>query len=407
MSISANAATHEIEAIQLFRLILAGRDEAEEGDELRDKMLVSWEEMTDQEREVLRGLHRDLHMLSGDEVLDDDAATMDQFRAAWKAKNYALVLQLLRKQREPHLTADRVAYVRGRTWGELGYREASLAFTTYAADVSPDNGSYAYLALVDAMELDHVETALARAEAIEARGDGPIRSFIAAAHAFLRFGLDDGAARLYERAATLLTRAIAAESARLPTEQLPGLLAQAYVELGICREMLRDAAGALESYSDALKVDPQNDAALTARGLLLMNSDERAAERDFERAVQSMTPLVWPYLYLAPMYLQRKEYMACIQVCSAALKHALDQGDEQRANFYEWLAIANRARRAPEPIVEELFALAGERAPLNLRIDQNRRRQRDWEVVRDTSLDESTQRFHEAFRRQPPLPAAA
>jgi tetratricopeptide (TPR) repeat protein len=407
VSISPSAVRHEIEAIHLFRLIQANRDETEEGDELRDTMLVSWEEMTDQERELLRGLHRDLHMLSGDEVLDEETATMDQFRVAWKAKDYALVLQLLRKRREPQLTNDKVAYVRGRAWGGLGYREAALAFTTYAADVSPDNGTYAYLALVDAMELDHVDKALTRAAAIEAREDAPIRSFIAAAHALLRFAPDDGAARLYERAAALLMRAIGAESARLPTEQLPGLLAQAYVELGMCREMLRDAAGALESYSDALKVDPKNDAALTARGLLLMNTDERAAERDFERAVQSRTPLVWPYLYLAPMYLRREEYMACIQVCSAALKHALDQGDEQRANFYEWLAIANRARRAPEPIVEDLFALAGERAPLNLRIDENRRRQRDWEVVRDTSLDESTQRFREAFRRQPPLPAAA
>lgn len=82
-------------------------------------------------------------------------------------------------------------------------------------------------------------------------------------------------------------------------------------------------------------------------------------------------------------------------------------GDEQRANFYEWLAIANRARRAPEPMVEGLFALAGERAPLNVRIDENRRRQGDWEVVRDTSLEESRQRFREAMKRQPPVLAAA
>jgi len=408
MSISPSALKHQIEAVQLFRLVQAGGDESEDGDELRDMMLVSWEEMTDHERELLRGLYRDLHMLSKDEVLDEEPATMDQFRVAWKSKDYTLVLHLLRKRRDPGLTDDKVAYIRGRAWGELGYREAALAFTTYAADASPHNGTYAYLALVDAIELDHVDEALARAAAIEAREDAPIRSFIAAAHALLRFAPDDDAARrFYERAAALLTRAIETESARLPTEQLPGLLAEAYIELGICREMLGDVNGAHDSYSDALKVDPKNDAALTARGLLLMNTDERAAERDFERAVQSGTPLVWPYLYLAPMYLGREEYRACIQVCSAAFKHALDQGDEQRANFYEWLAIANRACRAPEPIVEDLFARAGERAPLNLRIDENRRRQRDWEVVRDTSLEESRLRFREAHKWQSPLPAAA
>jgi tetratricopeptide (TPR) repeat protein len=407
MSISPGALKHETEAVQLFRLIRAGRDEMEDGDNLRDAMLASWEEMTDQERELLRGLHRDLHMLSGDEVLDDEAASMDQFRAAWKAKDYVLVLQLLRKRRDPQLTDDKVAYARGRAWGEIGYREAALAFTTHAADASPHNGTYAYLALVDAMELNHVDEALARAAAIEAREDAPIRSLIAAAHALLRFAPDHGAARLYTRAAALFTRAIGAESARLPTEQLPGLLAEAHVGLGMCREMLGDAKEALDSYSDALKVDPEYDVALTARGLLLMNTNERAAEHDFERAVGTRTPLVWPYLYLAPMLLSRAEYNACIQVCSAALKHALDQGDEQQANFYEWLAIANRARRTPEPIVEDLFALAGEHAPLNLRIDENRRRQGDWKVVRDTSLEESRQRFREGMKRQPPVLAAA
>jgi tetratricopeptide (TPR) repeat protein len=326
---------------------------------------------------------------------------------AWKAKNYVLVLQLLRKRRDPQLTADRMAYVRGRVWGEIGYREAALAFTTYAADASPNNGNYAYLALVDAMELEHVDEALTRAAAIEAREDAPIRSLIAAAHALLRFAPNDGTDRLYTRATALLTRAIDTESARPPTEQLPGLLAQAHLDLGLCREMLGNTTGALDSYSDALEVDPKNDAALTARGLLLMNTDERAAERDFERAAQSGTSLIWPYLYLAPMYLQRKEYNACIQVCSAALKHALDQADEQRANFYEWLAIANRARRAPESIVEHLFALAEESAPLNIRIDENRRRQLDWEVVRDTSLQESRRSFREAIKRQSPVLAAA
>lgn len=403
MSISSSALKHEIEAVRLFRLIQAGQDETEDGDNLRDTMLASWEEMTDQERDLLRGLHRDLHMLSGDEVLDEETATMDQLRAARKAKEPAVVLRLLRRRREPSLTNDKVAWLRGKVWGELGYREAALAFTTYAAEVSPHNDAYAYLALFDATELAHGDEALARAAAIEAREDAPLRSAVAAAHALLRFAPDDGAMR----SAALLSRAIGTESARLLAEQFPSMLVAAYVELGMCREMLDDAPGALDSYSNALKVDPHDDTALTARGLLLMNTDERAAERDFERAVQSGTPLVWPYLYLAPMYLQREEYKACIQVCLAALKHALDQGDEQRANFYEWLAIANRARRAPEPIVEEFFALAGESAPLNRRIDENRGRQRDWEVVRDTSLEESRQGFREALKRQPPLSAAA
>jgi tetratricopeptide (TPR) repeat protein len=407
MSISESARKHEMEAVQLFRLIQAGGDETEEGDELRDAMLTSWKGMTDQERYVVRGLYRDMHLLVEDEVLDDDAATMDQFREAWKVKDYGLVLQLLRKRRDPQLTKDKAAYFRGLVWGALGYREAALAFMTYAADVNPHNGTYAYLALVNAMDLEHVDAALARAANIEAREDAPIRSLIAAAHALVRFAAADVTHRFYTRAAALLTRAIETESARPPTEQFTGLLTEAHVSLGMCREMLGDADRALESYSDALKLDRRDDVALTARGLLLMSTGkEKDAERDFERAVQSKTPLVWPYLYLAPMYLRRKEYDACIELCLDALRHAPEQEDEQQANFYEWLAIANRARRSSELLVEKLFALAEERAPLNVRIDKNRGRQQDWEVVRDTSLEEIRQRFRESIKRQPPVRAA-
>ena len=109
----------------------------------------------------------------------------------------------------------------------------------------------------------------------------PFAVFIAAAHALLRFALDDGAARLYERAATLLTRAIGAESARLPTEQLPGLLAQAYVELGICREMLRDAAGALE------RVHGTRRQSRLRRELMSRNLTKVPTERLFDMALKA------------------------------------------------------------------------------------------------------------------------
>jgi tetratricopeptide (TPR) repeat protein len=401
---SKAALEYERLLVKLAHLMAGGRGDTEEGEAVRSAMEAPWSSMDAEEGQLMRHLSSDLYMLERDEMIDEAAATYEDVGKAWNAKDYELVLALLRKSRDRRLAEDKVAYVRGRAWGELGYREAALAFTTYAADVSPQNGTYTFLALVDAMDLAHIDEALARARAIEADASAPIRSSIAAAHALLRFDPDDGAL-LYERAAALLSRAIEGQSRRPPAEQLPGLLTEAYVELGMCRELLGDADAALAAYSNALKADPKNDVALTARGLLQMNTDERAAERDFERAVETATPLVWPYLYLAPMRLRRGEYRACIQVCSAALK--LAQEDEQRANFYEWLAIAHRALQTPEPVVLDLFAMAEERAPLNPRIDANRLRQGDWDVVLDTSLEDGRQRFRDARRRQLPMLAAA
>lgn len=394
------ALEYERHLVKLARLMAAGPDEPDEADVEREAMEKPWNGMSDEERQLMRHLSSDLYMLEGDEMPEEGVVGREEVDRAWKAKDYHLVLALLRK-RHDWLAEDALAYLRGLVWGALGYEEAGLAFMSHAADMAPQNGSYTYLALVSAMELEHVDEALKRVASIEARGDAPTRGLIAAAYALIRFNSTEGDG-LYERAAALLTRAIDKESKRPLGEQFSGLLAEAYIGLGVCHELRDDTGAAEAAYTNALKMDPKNDVALIARGFLLMNSDELAAERDFERAVSTRTPVVWPYFYLAPMYLRRKEYRACIELCNAALQQARDQADEQRANFYEWLAIARAELRASRVLVDELFALAVERAPLNPRIDENRRRQENWDVALDTSLEEGRRHFQEAITQQPP-----
>lgn len=402
---SEAALEYEQHLVRLARLMAAGRGDAEEADAEREAMEGPWDHMSAEEQQLMRHLSSELYMLEQDEMPEEGSAGRKEVESAWKTKDYRLLLSFLRKHPD-WLAEHAVAYLRGIVWGELGYEEAGLAFMTYAADTAPQNGNYTYLALVSAMELEHVEEALARATAIELREDAPTRSLIAAAHALLRFTSAE-ALRHYERAAALFNRAIYKESARPVEERFTGMLTEAYVGLGVCHELRGDVGAALTAYSDALKVDPRSDVALIARGFLLMSSDEAAAERDFKLAVETKTPVVWPYLYLAPIYLRRQEYSGCIELCHAALQQARDQADEQRANFYEWSAIARAHMQASRAVVDELFALAVERAPLNPRIDQNRHRLENWDVDLDTSLDEGRRRFQEAITQHPPVLAVA
>lgn len=371
----AAAREYEHLLIQLERLLAAGRGESEEHEELCDRMSEPWYRLDPPTQELLRGLSGDLYMLQGQEVLEhaDEAPDIlkQRLQAAWNAGDHRHVLSLLRRVQAPFFPADRVAYVRGRCWSALGFHEAALAFYDHAAKVNPRNGSYVYLAFDEVIRLDRVEEAIKRAHAAANDPAASSRALFAAGHALLwavqrerRFDGENVLRGIIE----ILRRAIAIESAAAPTQRLRSVLAQGYVEVGVCLERLDELESALTAYDDALRVDPDNDGALTARGMLQMARHEVSrAALDFERAVGLGTPLVWPYLHLAFQALKGAEYARCIELCGMGILRSEDE--RHRAAFYEWMVVSElMLLRSPPNIMEELFERAMDHAPLNIRI---------------------------------------
>src|SRR5207249_7484618 len=79
----------------------------------------------------------------------------------------------------------------------------------------------------------------------------------------------------------------------------PHGVASAYTVLGFGYELLRQPDEALNSYNEALKVEPNHSGAMAARGLLRLETDPSAALSDFARAVSLGVQMALPYLYLA------------------------------------------------------------------------------------------------------------
>ncbi|MBK9262819.1 MAG: hypothetical protein IPM54_23820 [Polyangiaceae bacterium] len=367
---SEGARQHEREALELYRFIADGRGGSEEAEALRDVMVLSWDAMSSSEQSLLRGLYRDLHMLTGDEVLDSDAVDYQELKKAVQCKQYVRALELLRKRRDK-LEPPYVAYFRARCWNALGYRHAGLAFMEQAARLKPNNANYTYLVFQALLDLGELSDALARATALESGPDAKSPALFGAAHALLHATqagqLDEPGT--YERINNLLDRAIALESARPLEAQSNALIVQGYMEKGLCYEHMNELSRAIEAYTAALRQDPDNDAAYVARGLARLDSDSRAAEQDFERAVHLGTPFIWPYMILAPQRLASGEYKACVKICQMAIRRT--SAPEHLANLFEWMAIANANLMSNPAIVERFFQRALEMDPLNERIRMN------------------------------------
>ncbi len=397
---------HEHLLIRLACLLALGKGETEEHEALCESMLESWNTLDASTREFFRGLSGDLDMLDDTERLEPSQKSSVELEQAlglaWNEQRYSEVLSLLRKVQAPR-PPEKIAYVRGKCCSALGFHEAALAFYDHAARLKPSNGNYAYLAFVEALDLGMIDWVITKARKIGEAQDSPPTALFAAAHALLRTdsGEEGRSDALLESIIDILSRALAAEG-RLPrANRLPAVLVGGYVELGLCHERLNQTDLARDAYTDALRIDPRSDAALTARGLLLASLDKAQAAIDFTEAVALKTPLVWPYLYLANRALTAREYIRAMDLCQEGLAHAKDPS--QRANLLEWLALAKTGLGEPRKVVEDLFEKALDCAPFNPRI----RRNKDialgaepsesggpsWQVANDTGDDAARLQF--------------
>lgn len=362
--------------LALHAIIRAGRGNDDEADQVREQMVDIWETLSPERRTLLDNLSGDLFMLAGDEVLETGetpsrsfAQTMD----AWQRDDWVATLTLLRRSEVRATVPDhRVAYIRGRCWSSLGYFEAALAFFEHAAHLAPDNDNYAYLALDALLRSGRMDEALERANAILREQAPSVRRMFKAAdvlfHAAWHFD-EAVAATVYKRVLLVLDRALALDASLPAEERLSSLTVGGYVVKGLCHEHLEQPLEAKQAYTAALAVDPESDAALTARGLVSLDTDRAAALRDFERAVKKGTPLLWPYLYLAHDALQSGEFRRCLDMSQQAM--ARTRAPVLRANLMEWMAIASLVLSPGSKMSVALLQDAQAANPLSDRIAAN------------------------------------
>ena len=198
----------------------------------------------------------------------------------------------------------------------------------------------------------------------------------------------------YRRLIPIMEQTLARMEGKLDVEDHPARKGMALVLLAACYRGIGDTQRACSYYSRAIQLDPNNDALLTARGMLMYGTDPNAVA-DFEQAVRLGSQLVSPYFNLAHHYLVNNRFEECRSMCERALQCPASNG--VRSALYVFLAISLAHLGYPEPVIRRAFENSIRVDPSNDRARRNLERYEaalasrapmptDWERPSESSL---------------------
>jgi hypothetical protein len=130
----------------LHQLLVEGKGDSPEADELRDRMDIPWETLSPEQRDSVGGLAADLNWIrrgpipgktSKDELFREDAPAVLRAR---EDGNWHDVLRSLRRLAWYYPPAD-LAHLRGEAWSQLGDDATALLFFEKARDLAPEDGN--------------------------------------------------------------------------------------------------------------------------------------------------------------------------------------------------------------------------------------------------------------------------
>jgi len=358
----------------LHRLIAEGKDDSPEADAIRDASDGPWEALSETERDRARWVAEDLYS-----IYEEPPALQQMTReaqsgliGAYEAKNkgeWDKALALLREWRA-YVDPALASYLRGLIWYDAGDRATAALFFQHAYKLDPNNFNYAAMFL-SSLSSAEPDAALIEAEKIlhDHRKVSPV-IYVRAAEIKLmsaRLLSDAEANRIFAQLEPVLKDAMyfaEHEPKKIDTTTVVmalGLLAFGYEFQGRWQD-------AVDHYTTALQLDPDNDGLLVARGMILYGSYNQAI-KDLERAVQLDCPLIWPYAMLAHHALNTHLYEECIRLCEQAL---MKKGSAAvKSEILEWEAIAQAALEYSPGSIEHAFEQATRTDAANDRAKRN------------------------------------
>ncbi len=360
--------------IVLHQLIADGKGDEPEADAVRDSLDAPLASMSKSERERARMLSGDLYSfteLKPDRVLMvANAEAQAGFQAIYNAKQrrqWDVTLDLIRKWQD-YLPLVVLSYMRGSTWADAGKHEIASAFYAKAADIEP-KGNYPALYL-DSLNKSSPAKAKGVAEQVmKSPSSYSPPTVIQAAHVLATAArpLPANEARAIE---TQLIPVVEEAMKALERDKMqePESYLMAALLIGSAYEHKGDTWAAYDYYSRGLRVEPQNDALLILRGMLMYGINPSAIS-DLETSVKMGSKTIWPYFFLAHHYLVSDRFDDCRKFCERAIE--LRASAPILSELLDWLSIAEAQLRFPAERVRRLFEDAICHDPHNDRAKKN------------------------------------
>ena len=272
------------------------------------------------------------------------------------------------------IPGDRVSYIRGRAWQELGQYRVALKFFDNASRLKPGHAPYRILVLECLKAACDWQEAINRANQYSLDPAAPPSLLFRAGDVFHAYLMAHG-----ENQEQLAQKAVDLVNAGFDRLTLPGAeapldstLAAAYFTKAYCLERVGKFNEALLTYDDALRRFPTNPEIFTARGLLRLEHRMGDPIDDFRNAVEKSAQTVWPYLELARNYYHQRLYKDTIDLCRVGLSKATRDSDAALLFHLRALALFNM--NDSTGAVERAFQTALSLDPFNLAIRDNHER---------------------------------
>ncbi len=372
---------------ELHALTLAGFDESPEADAVRDSLEGPWYDLSEIERQRLKGLSADLYSISDpiEQPLPSNPQVQRKLRESYEANQlgkWDQALDLLRRWGR-HVDPALLSFLRGTIWQAAGDNETAVLFFEHASRLDPQSYKTIYLWTLGCTDPDAARK-LAQ-EILESEEENTPNDVATAS------GILFDAARnqplletraLFERLIPALERAWKRTTSVEPA--FPTLDDESRERIALllagCRERLGDSRAAIRHLNEAMASDPGNPSLLVFRGIFRYGREAGAID-DFRQAIQLGNRDVWPDFYLAHDAFIAGRFDDCLAHCERAL--TFPAPDEVRASLHEWLAIARAERRFPPDLVRSAFEEAVRLAPDS---DQIRKNLAAFEQSPDTSV---------------------
>ncbi len=345
--------------LEVYGLMDQGKFESEDASRLRESVEGVWDELTREERKRLRGLSLDLNgMREKERKLEGPIERgRDKLIAAAQLRDrgqYDEALELLR-QSEHEIYPPFLSFLRGRIWMELDCLDVATEFLrdAWALDKNNQNLQSMYLQVLRQTNLPEAKK---EADKIIATPEKYQVIILAFAIEIESASIDEGspsAADQYLKLVPLLESSI---NRMLFGEPLfmPPVLSMCAVMLADFYEKLHRTSDAEEALTFAMTIDGNSPALYAARGKLRYPRGEGI--RDLLIAIELGIPAVWPYLWVARYYFDKKEYEKCLAICEAgALRRTTSR---VRSELWQLAAMARASISPSREDVGRLFERA-------------------------------------------------
>ena len=364
--------------IALHRLIRDGNEDSPEAESIRDALDPLLQGLNRIEKERAQWLSEDLYSISepasASSQKEMNPQAQQQLTEAIEARHvrqWDRALTLLRRWRD-HISPALLSYLRGSIWLEAGNFNVATVFFGHAMEIDPENASYR-VSYMSTLAKSDPESAKQLAKEVSDHDQAYAPVVVAQAALILfssaRIASDAESSQRYGDLIPILQRTLSRiEADQEATSRLSAYALTASL-LGYCHQFLGNTGAAVNWFSRGLRLNPNDDALLVARGILLYGQNSGAVA-DFEQAIQVGSPEVWPYLFLAHHYLDTKRFEKCREMCETGLR--MRGSDTAKSQLQDWLAIAKAQLGFPPESIRAAFEAALRLDPTNDRAKRNR-----------------------------------